>query len=50
MKPAVPLCARPIRATQDHSIFPQLGSPCVPTLVRAAPSGPSWIHEIKRDG
>ena len=25
-------------------------APCIPTLVRTAPSGPNWLHEIKHDG
>jgi bifunctional non-homologous end joining protein LigD len=25
-------------------------APCVPKLVRTAPSGPEWLHEIKHDG
>ena len=24
--------------------------PCLPTLGRAVPSGPQWVHEIKHDG
>jgi bifunctional non-homologous end joining protein LigD len=25
-------------------------APAIPTLVRTAPSGPGWLHEIKHDG
>jgi bifunctional non-homologous end joining protein LigD len=25
-------------------------APCMPTLVRTAPTGPNWLHEIKHDG
>ena len=25
-------------------------APCTPTLVRTAPAGPNWLHEIKHDG
>jgi bifunctional non-homologous end joining protein LigD len=25
-------------------------APCLPTLVRTAPTGPNWLHEIKHDG
>jgi bifunctional non-homologous end joining protein LigD len=25
-------------------------APCTPTLVRTAPTGPNWLHEIKHDG
>jgi ATP-dependent DNA ligase len=24
--------------------------PCLPTLARAVPDGPLWVHEIKHDG
>jgi ATP-dependent DNA ligase len=24
--------------------------PCIPTLAKAAPTGPAWVHEIKYDG
>jgi len=24
--------------------------PCIPTLAAKPPSGPNWVHEIKRDG
>ena len=31
---------------------PGLGiiEPCLPSPAKAPPSGPGWIHEIKRDG
>jgi bifunctional non-homologous end joining protein LigD len=24
--------------------------PCIPTIARVPPTGPSWLHEIKHDG
>jgi bifunctional non-homologous end joining protein LigD len=29
---------------------PGLIEPCLPTLVRAVPTGAQWVYEIKHDG
>jgi bifunctional non-homologous end joining protein LigD len=30
--------------------FPGFIEPCLPSRVARPPSGPLWVHEIKRDG
>ena len=37
-------------AATDLTAGPAFVAPCEPVLVRAPPSGPEWLHEVKLDG
>ena len=37
-------------AATDLTAGPAFVAPCEPVLVRAPPSGPEWLHELKLDG
>ena len=39
-----------IRQVGLFDLPPTWIAPCMPALVRTAPSGPDWLHEIKHDG
>jgi bifunctional non-homologous end joining protein LigD len=39
-----------LRQASLFDLPPMWIAPCVPTLVRTAPAGPNWLHEIKHDG
>ena len=35
---------------RSRSAFSKAPAPCLPTLAKAPPEGPEWVHEIKHDG